>query len=347
MKKIVFALTTLLTIVACTNSKPTTDEDGSVVVRETRIFSILGKDTLKLDVYINPQAKVKPDGRPVMLYIHGGGFTAGSRINAAQEVFLRYMAERGWLALSVDYRLAGVSMGENGTLKNPYNVDGTLSAVRMACSDVVDATIFVLKQTDWKADPAKFCLGGGSAGAITALQTMYDVCNEETYAQKLPEGFAYAGVISQAGCIGVDMSQTALTWKKKPCPIMFFHGTEDNEVPLETSQLDCRLFGTLAIVRQMQEMEVPYWKWIEQGADHVMAMKPLTTYLEEQYRFLNDFVINGLQSTVSTEVTDKEPANMASPEAMVKYVPLYILGYGKYLDEMDWSNMQKPTGIVY
>ena len=97
----------------------------------------------------------------------------------------------------------------------------------------------------------------------------------------------------------------------------------------------------------MKEMGVPYWKWIEKGADHVMAMKPLTTYLEEQFRFLNDFCLNGLQSTVNTEVEDKEPANMSSVEMMVKYVPMYILGYGKYLDEIDWSNMGKPKDVVY
>ena len=129
---------------------------------------------------------------------------------------------------------------------------------------------------------------------------------------------------------------------------MFIHGSEDNMVPLETGQLeDCKMIGTLAIVRQMQEMGVPYWKWIEKGADHVMAMKSLTSYLEEQYRFMNDFVLNGLQSTVNTEVADKEPANMASMEAMVKYVPLYILGYNMYLDQIDWNNIQKPKSIVY
>ena len=341
MKKLFIYLVMVLGLVA------TAMAQNNNVTRETRVFSILGEDTLKVDAFINPQAEVKPEGRPVILYIHGGGFTAGHRVNAAQEVFLRYMAERGWLALSIDYRLAGVSTNEDGSVNNPYHVSGTMEAIRIACSDVVDATNFVLKQSDWKADPTKFCLGGGSAGAITTLQIIYDACNNEEYTKKLPQGFAYAGAISQAGCIGVDLSQTVLTWKSKPCPVMFIHGSEDHTVPLETIDMDCRLFGTLCIVSQFAEMDVPYWKWIEKGADHVMAMKPLTTYLEEQYRFLNDFVVRGLQSTVNTEVADKEPANMASVEAMIQYVPLYILGYGKYLEDMDWNNMQKPNSIVY
>lgn len=94
-------------------------------------------------------------------------------------------------------------------------------------------------------------------------------------------------------------------------------------------------------------MSTPYWKWIELRANHVMAMKPPTTYLEEQYRFLNDYCVGGLQSTVNTVVADLQPALMASVEMMLKYVPLYIVGYGKYLDQIDWDNLQKPDSVVY
>ena len=69
---------------------------SDVVTRETRIYSIIGKDTLRVDAYINPKAEVKPEGRPVLMYIHGGGWTMGSRVNAAQEIYCRYMAESGW-----------------------------------------------------------------------------------------------------------------------------------------------------------------------------------------------------------------------------------------------------------
>lgn len=44
---------------------------------------------------------------------------------------------------------------------------------------------------------------------------------------------------------------------------------------------------------------------------------------------------------------DKEPASMKDVQAMAKYVPLYILGYGKYLKDMDWNNIEKPKSIVY
>ena len=320
----------------------------SKVKRETCVYSIKGSDTLKIDAYLNSLIEPEQTGRPTLIYIHGGGFVTGSRINAAQETFCRYLAERGWLALSVDYRLAGISQNEDGSLRNPYHVSGTLEAIRLACEDIVDATGFVINRKDWKADSSKICLGGGSAGAITSLQVVYDACNREEYTQKLPKGFAYAGIVSQAGCIG--SSTDTLTWKTQPCPIMFFHGSEDIVVPLEKIKADwadCHLMGTEYIARQLKQKGVPYWKFIEKGADHVMAMKPLTTYLEEQYRFLSEVVLKGTGSTVETIWQDKEPAGMASVEMMLKHVPLYIMGFGKYLDELETIPAEKPKEIVY
>lgn len=344
MKKKIAIFATLLTVTISSMAQ------SVEVSRDNEIFAIKGKDTLKIDAYYAPKLQVKPEGRPVMVYIHGGGFVGGERKNVAQEIFCRYLAERGWLAVSVDYRLAGVRKNPDGTIYNPYHVDGTVSAVRIACEDVVAATNYILGHKAWKANPKQVTLGGGSAGAITTLQLIYDAANDVAYTRKLPKGFAYAGGISQAGCICTPVSEDTLVWKRKPCPIMFFHGDKDILVPLDiinASWGDCKLFGTNYIARQMKSMGLPYWKWIEKDADHVLAMKPLTNYLEEQYRFLNDFCLKGLKSTVNTVVEDKEPGAMGTVDLMLKYVPMYLLGYGKYMEEMDWNHISKPTEIKY
>lgn len=344
----------------------------STVKMETRTFSIIGKDTLKLDAYYKSPTPTLPgkgggkhsdeqlpppsgragEGLPVLVHIHGGGFVGGSRINAAQEVFCRYMAEHGWLVINTDYRLAGIRVNEDKTIHNPYKVDGTVSAIRMACADVIDAINYSLKQKEWNANPNIVCLVGGSAGACTSLQIEYDLCNDVDYTKKLDPSVKIKGIISQSGCI--SLKSDTLIWKNKPCPIMSFHGDKDIIIPDKTSadwgpefQVDCTFFGPAYYLKQLQDMDVPYWKWTEWGTDHVMAMKPLTHYLEEQYRFLTDFCIGGLQSVTLTDVHDKEPASMKDVPTMIKYVPLYILGYGKYLNEIDWNNIEKPKSIVY
>lgn len=318
----------------------------NTIQRETNIFAIKGKDTLLIDTYIDSKAKVESEGRPVIIYIHGGGFVTGSRINAAQEIFCRHMAEQGFLAASVDYRLAGIQYQDPEHVINPYNVNSVLESVTMACDDVVDATNFILNKKEWKANAAKVSVGGGSAGAVASLTLVYDVCNNADYTKKLPKDFAYAGVISQAGAVGTLAEET--TWAKKPCPIMFFHGSIDELVPLEKSKIaETNFMGTEYLTRQLKDMDVPHWTWIEKGADHVMAMKPLTSYLEEQTYFLKEFVVKGNKSSVRTDWADKEPAAMQSVDMMLKYVPMYILGFGKYLEDMDFNNIERPKNIVF
>ena len=92
----------------------------NTVKLETRTFSIIGKDTLKLDAFYK-----SPSTPPLLVHIHGG-FVTSSRINAAQEVCCRYMAEQGRFAINVDYSLAGIHVNEDKTISNPYKVKGEL-----------------------------------------------------------------------------------------------------------------------------------------------------------------------------------------------------------------------------
>ena len=318
---------------------------AQTIQRNTDIFAIKGTDTLRMDTYIDTQAEVKPEGRPVLIYIHGGGFTTGSRVNAAQESFCRYMAAQGFLTAAVEYRLAGMPSADPSA-PNPYGVQSVRETVTIACEDVVEAINYILDKSEWKANPKLVSVSGGSAGAITALTVVYDVCNGADYTKALPEGFSFVGAISHAGA--VSTLEDELTWKTKPCPIFFFHGTQDELVPLDKQDVaGTNFMGTTYLTTQFEKMDVPHWTWIEVGADHVMAMKPLTAYLEEQARFLKEFVIGEKHASVKTEWSDETPDGMQSVEQMIKVVPLYILGFGKYLEEIDWLNMPKPDAIVY
>lgn len=347
MKNLFPFLSVALLLAACGQVPQPADVDDDNVQLETFVFAIKGQDTLSLDAYIDYTQPAPAEGRAVVIYIHGGGFTMGSRINAAQEVFCRHMAREGLLALSVDYRLAGMLNNEaDGTVLNPYGVQTVRQSVTIACEDVVDATNFALQHTAWQVNPAQVSLAGGSAGAITALTLVYDQCNGEEYTQTLPEGFAYAGAISQAGAVGT--LEPELVWKRNPCPIMFFHGTIDELVPREKADIaGTNFMGTEYIAAQMKQMGVPHWVWIEPGADHVLAMKPCTEYLEEQARFLKDFASGKRQATVRTEWTQPEPDGMQGIEAMIKSVPLYILGYEKRLKDIDWAHIDMPESVVY
>ena len=331
MKKIIF-----LTLLLMTCSWMMAQEN---VTRETYVYSVKDGESLHLDVYID-SSKVKEEPRPVMIYVHGGGFSMGSRKNVAQEIYNRFWAEQGFVSVSMDYRL-GMAEG------NTYNAKTVEEVIRLANVDMVDATNFLLNNKDkFNIDPASIMISGGSAGAMACLTIEHDICNNLDYTRALPEGFNYAGVISHAGA--VIMNGESLTWEKKPCPIFFMHGDNDIIVPLEQNNLwNLTWVGPMYMHQQFKEMNVPHWVYIEEGADHVIAMKALTNNNAEQERFFETFVKGKSNSKVLTKWADAEPSGMGSVEAMLQHVPMYILGFGKYMEEMAYSNLEAPQTIVY
>lgn len=70
---------------------------------ETHIYSRPGGEALSLDVYRG--RKERPDAlTPAVMFIHGGGFSKGSRSFGAAN--MRWYAKHGWTVISIDYRLA-------------------------------------------------------------------------------------------------------------------------------------------------------------------------------------------------------------------------------------------------
>lgn len=96
---------------------------------------------------------------PVAVFIHGGGWNGGKRINRDLVRALPPLLEAGVSVVSVEYRLIrhGVS-------------DGVFPPVLAPLSDCARAVQFVRsKAEDWNLDPQRLGLFGGSAGACTSL----------------------------------------------------------------------------------------------------------------------------------------------------------------------------------
>lgn len=117
---------------------------------------------LKMSVYL-------PSGvsglRPTIVYVHGGGFFTGSRDELVTGPF--YIGEsmiaqlrRGWIVISVDYRLAYQGQGQDAA-------DDVRAAVRYAkgLSDVAGGI---------GVDPTKVVLAGSSAGGNLAMLAAFD-----------------------------------------------------------------------------------------------------------------------------------------------------------------------------
>lgn len=99
---------------------------------------------------------IRPDQKPIGIYlhIHGGGWTLGAR--DMQDVALKLLADRtGLCAASIDYRLSP---------EHPYPA---------APDDCEDAVIRLLERgAELLEAPARFAIGGESAGAHLAVVTL-------------------------------------------------------------------------------------------------------------------------------------------------------------------------------
>jgi hypothetical protein len=260
-------------------------------VRETYQFAIKGSDTLFVDRHYDP-SRMAEGNTPLMIYMYGGGWAYGSRGGR-----FTYLTDIGVQVISIDYRKGLTEYGYS-----PAPPEKMEAAIEMALDDLTDAMVFVLKNAEaWKVDVNKIMLEGSSAGGITTLMAIYDICNDGPYSKKFPAGWMPAGYIGYAGAI-INRQQD-LKWAKKPCPMMFFHGSGDSTVTFNVQRSDAlNVFGPTYILAQLHEMEVPNWLYCEIDGDHVLSYKPYSGYnTHEIQTFVEKFVIQGLELEMKTE----------------------------------------------
>ncbi|MCC5952885.1 MAG: carboxypeptidase regulatory-like domain-containing protein [Acidimicrobiia bacterium] len=112
---------------------------------------------LRLDVY-EPAGDVATQ-RPLIVWIHGGGFVSGNKADPIEVAVASRLARQGYVAVSIGYRL-GSAIDE-------------VAAMR-AYSDAGDAIAFLRGSAEqWRIDPSRIVAAGASAGGITALNLAY------------------------------------------------------------------------------------------------------------------------------------------------------------------------------
>ena len=228
--------------------------------------------------------------RPVIIFAYGGSFVRGRRDKPQYVDFMNYFARKGYVAIIIDYRkhLRHIAPERK---KSTLGFLGALNeAIEFAAEDFADATSFVIEHADeWGIDVDNIIACGSSAGAITVLQTEYAICNGLPVASRLPEGFNYAGVMSFAGAIS---SKSLPEWKKKPCPIMMFHGDADRQVPF--CQAAIRgvggLWGSTSIAASLKAARAPYYFYIVNNASHEVCKTPMWLYRKVISEFLDKLV---------------------------------------------------------
>ncbi|MHB8207176.1 alpha/beta hydrolase [Mucilaginibacter sp.] len=104
--------------------------------------------------------------RPLIIWMHGGGFKFGSKSAEDVALWSKTFAQRGYVCANINYRLSK---------KNPlFHFDELMKGSYYAVQDVkIAVEYFKRNAVRYGIDPDKIVLAGNSAGGIIALQAAY------------------------------------------------------------------------------------------------------------------------------------------------------------------------------
>lgn len=259
--------------------------------QETYTYTTRGDQELKLDIY-RPSTP-RPD-KATVVYVFGGGFVVGARNDSSSVKCCRMLADRGFTAVSIDYRLWLKRISPDN-IKWTKVLDYFDSSIRVATEDCCAALRYLADNSGQLGiDTSKIILTGNSAGAVTVLQTDYCRANSRAEAAVLPEGWKPAAVVPYAGAVFETLGK--LKYKTPPAPTCFFHGTEDKIVFYRTFYL-CRhrLAGASWLVKhRFKKNRYPYWIMRFKGRGHEVA-----GYLPDTMQEFEAFVNTALAGRVT------------------------------------------------
>ena len=186
---------------------------------------------LKLQVFL-PKGHQASDSRPAAVFFHGGGWRGGTPDHMYPQC--RYLALRGMVAISVQYRTINVF----GTTPKECVKDGK-SAMRWVRTHAAELGI----------DPSRIVAGGGSAGghiaAATALVEAFDEAGEDASVSCRPEALVLFNPVFDNGPQGFRNSLVREYWKAispidhidaNTPPTFVILGTKDKHIPVETAK---------------------------------------------------------------------------------------------------------------
>ncbi len=199
--------------------------------------------------------------RPLIIYIHGGGFTSGSRSYPSVKLLCRKMAMKGYAVATIDYRL------DPGFVL--YNSNTNRRAMTDAMHDAKQAIrYFKANATLYKLDTNRIFIGGESAGAITAMMASFVDKQSEmtTYPMANPNNpigstsnSNYGNNVQATMCLCGTILDTMAIENSTDPPILWTHGTADNFIPISLA---------LNVVLRAEHIGLPIQTKFYQGGVH-------------------------------------------------------------------------------
>ena len=199
--------------------------------------------------------------RPAIVLVHGGGFAGGNLHNGAMVTMARAFAQRGYVAVSINYRLLNTAKEKCGVEATPSQ--NCINAALAAQHDAQAAVRWLRRNAStYGIDPTRIAIGGGSAGAATALTVAVNSTDpgdsgNPGYSSKV------GAAISISGALPGPVAKA--TFDPADSPTLMFEGTADMTVPYAAAA------GTAT---EMRAAGIPVVFEALQGGGHV----PMKTF---------------------------------------------------------------------
>jgi dienelactone hydrolase len=199
--------------------------------------------------------------RPLIVYLHGGGFTSGSRAYPSVKLLCRKMAMKGYAVASIDYRLDPNFQFYNSTTNRRAMTDAMHDAKQAIRFFKANAPLY-------KLDTNSIIIGGESAGAITSMMASFVDKQSEMSAYPLanpnnPVGSnsnsAYGNGVKAAMCLCGTILDTAAIENATNPPILWTHGSADTYIPIALA---------FNVVLRSAHIGLPIQTKLYQGATH-------------------------------------------------------------------------------
>lgn len=183
--------------------------------------------TMHLDLAIPPNATATTP-QPLVVYIHGGGFTSGSKEDIYDKI-VGY-AKAGYVATTINYRLTPDNRSSNA-LRN--------LAVTHAAEDAMNAIRFLKsKASVYHIDVTRIVVIGSSAGGGIALTNAIGADELGFESDYLDQSAKVQATISTGATLTGDslVDKSALVFDSYDCPTLLYHNSVEDPVTGATWQ---------------------------------------------------------------------------------------------------------------
>jgi acetyl esterase/lipase len=190
--------------------------------------------------------------RPLIIWMHGGGFQLGSKGMENVKLWCSFFARLGYVCAAIDYRLGKTNFrfDINGIVRNCYPA---VRDTRLAIA------YFKANAARLRIDTSRIILAGNSAGGMMALQTAYASDAEMEKLIGNPDSARASHAIEPG-----DVAAVVNFWggifdtgwlRNARVPIVSVHGRQDNIVPYDYRGFP--LYGSGAIHRVADSLRIP------------------------------------------------------------------------------------------